>query len=178
MIFILSQKTSYFFTLQKKFHRLRLTEKDRLNELKNRLFTYFNLPTIDETVWEEIRNSFIEEISQIANKNKYKSLEQNAELEAIVETDEFTVKCVFRFNNNSSTKVVCSKLNLSLTDFNDTISSIALNYSELLSYVIYGKEHRRITINIPKDKFDNYTSFDFNSNKKWSIDSHWTTCID
>ena len=57
-------------------------------------------------------------------------------------------------------------------------SSITLNYSELSSYVIYGKEHRRITIKIPKDKFDNYNSFDFNSYGKWSINSYWTTCIE
>lgn len=157
---------------------MRLTEKDRLNELRNRLFTYFNIPTIDESVWEKTRNLFIEEISQIANKNKFKSLEQNVELEAIVEADEHTIKCVFRFNNNSLNRVACSKLKLSLTDTNDMKSSITLNYSELSSYVIYGKEHRRITIKIPKDKFDNYNSFDFNSYGKWSINSYWTTCIE
>lgn len=156
---------------------MKLNDKIRLNELKNILFKEFSLPEIDENHWEELRDTFIEQINKVMDKYKYKSILQKADLESVVEFDDRTINCVFRFKNDASSPVACSKICLTIYGYNGIDSYVELKYSDMKDYKIYGQEHRRIIISVPKDSFSNFETFDFNSYKSWEIKASWTTCI-
>lgn len=156
----------------------KIDEKNRLNDFKDQLSREFNLPEINPSDWERIRDAFIHKISQIVDKNKFKQSKQTVEFETAIDDSSGNIICVLRFINLSLATVICSKLILVLFDRNQTQTSLTLNYNDLKQFKIFGKEQKRIVINIAKDRFENSSSFDFNTCGKWITDSNWSTHVE
>ena len=133
-----------------------LAEKDRLNELKDRLFEYFELPQIDQNIWEHRRNKFIDEIREISERYKYVNNNQIVEIESVLDKGD---KIVFalRFYNDTRDKVVCSSLKITLCDKNSNKTSVQLLYKDLNNYILYGN---------------------FNVWYSWKNYASWSTCTD
>ncbi|MEI3185062.1 MAG: toll/interleukin-1 receptor domain-containing protein [Lachnospiraceae bacterium] len=155
---------------------MELAEKDRLNELKDRLFEYFNLKQIDQNVWEKRRDMFIKEILDVAEKYKYVNNNQMVEVESLLDKGDKIVLAL-RFNNDSRDKVGCSSLTIVFEDKKGNKASVKLSYGDLKDYVLYGNEHRRFLVEVERQRFDN-SQFDFNGYRTWSNNASWTTCLD
>ena len=157
---------------------MRMTEKERLSELKNVLIEFFGLGEIEENKWKMIRGQFVAKIEAIIKKNKYKGLNQTIDFEKALDDGTGNISCIFRFTNRSLAAAVCTNLVLEMSDSNGEKTKIVLNYERLKEYKMHGNEQRREVITVAKSDFSNSEKFDFHTSRDWRVDYDWGPCIE
>lgn len=153
-----------------------MCEKDRINELKEKLENEFNINKIEYSKWQSKLDDYITNIDEIHNKNKYKTKNEKVILEEIIDDDnEESIICTFRFINKGSESKKCKNIDITIEDKNNTKIQFNINYRILSQYTIHKNENRRETIILNKKNIKFIDSFDIYNWKDYQIEDSWTS---
>lgn len=155
---------------------LNMCEKDRINDLKEKLELEFNLNKIENTKWQSKLDDYINNIKEIHSKNKYKTKNEKVILEEIIDEDnEGSIRCILRFINKSNETKRCKNINITIKDNKNNKISFTIDYKILNQYTIYKNENRREAIILDKKNISNIDSFDIYDWTDYDIKDSWTS---
>lgn len=155
---------------------LNMCEKDRINDLKEKLELEFNLNKIENTKWQSKLDDYINNIKEIHSKNKYKTKNEKVILEEIIDEDnEGSIRCILRFINKSNETKRCKNINITIKDNKNNKISFIIDYKILNQYTIYKDENRREVIILDKKNISNIDSFDIYDWTDYDIKDSWTS---
>lgn len=154
---------------------LQLSDRIRINELKEELLNEFGLESIESGKWIDRLDKYINNINELKKKNK-KIESKNIIFEEIIdEGNENSIKVILRFINKSSQTRKCKKLDIILEDKLHNSITISLNFKILNQFIFYKNENRRESIIIEKSNINGIEKFDINNWSVKHIEESWTS---
>ncbi len=146
----------------------KLDDMERLNSFKDDVIKWFNLITLDGSIWERDRKKFFENISDLVRRDAYSNSLTRVDIGRIKGIGENKLEIELRFINKGQLPVEFQELKMKLIDEKSDECLIEVKKELLSKYIIYGSENRRevITFDIAESKYD------YRCPKKWVTDSY------
>lgn len=135
----------------------KLDDKDKISEFKNIIAKKFNLPHIDERIWEDSRDKFLKEILELKERDKDKNSKCKVQVEKvkkIKETQQANV-CV-RLVNRSSKVIEFTEVYITLIDSDKNEYLFEIPEEVIEDKKIYSQENRReeFTIDLKETRYN------------------------
>lgn len=142
---------------------VKIDDSQKLNTFRQDIVDNFNLSSIDVSIWERDRNSFLSNIDSLVKKEIKKRNPYRVLLESIKPTCDGKIELDLRFLNTGNKPTVFYKIIILITDSNGKKIEEELDSKEFVDFTIYPNEKRRVVLTINKL----YLEYDFSTFKNF-----------
>ncbi|WP_165755830.1 hypothetical protein, partial [Ruminiclostridium hungatei] len=112
-------------------------------ELKNKIIDIFELDKIDERIWDDYRDKFLDNINTLKERDKYKNQKCKVEVAKVKASGKDEVQVELRLINNGEVPVEFSEIEIELTDNDKQSYKFFVDEEFIKGRIIHKMENRR-----------------------------------
>lgn len=150
----------------------KINDRYKLNEFKNNIIELFNLEKLDDTIWEQDREKFLEKIRILMERDKVKYNSHKEEIKSVRRTRNGDIEVDVMIENLGNKDMICQEMILYLSDIDSNEVSINISDNYLEKLILYSDERKKMIFTLIIEKGINFNPRRY---KSGLVESHWST---